>query len=253
MIFLPRGNFHGEIPDPDKLVGDLREAYRAGSRTDQWSWARDAFPDLNVLKRGDPVAFDIVSQECTLGTTFGTLPLLPGDASADANIWTIPYNRGYDRIGTDAGTEMKLDITTAYPSLLIGIFQGQYVRKDRNDTSWWGSSWYLTAIPRVRWALRLNGADLPGTGPSPYDAGTGHRGAGTGEKCLSACGIAFTFLTPGTHVLEAVAGQAPAIKDGAVGDAETELVHDDGPGTGVCIGSRKLFYFLLPFSALLGA
>ena len=253
MLFLPRGNVNGEVVDPAKLVDDFREAYRAGSNTDQWSWTRDAFPDIAVFERGGPVAFDIVSQECTLNTTFGTLPLLPGDVGADANIWTIPYNRGYDRIGTDAGTEMKLDITTKYPALLVAVFQGQYVRKDRNDPSWWGSSWLLTAIPRVRWALRLDGAELPGTGPAPYDAGTGHRGAGTGEKCLSACGVAFTFLTPGTHVLEAVAAQAPAIKDGAVGDTDTELLLDDGPGTGVCIGSRKLFYFLMPFAAFLGA
>lgn len=256
MIFAPFGNFYKEVPDPERLRKEFLEAARVTGRTTQWAWAAQAFPDIAVMERGGPVAFDMVSQECDLNTTQGVSPQLPDDAGADANLWVIPYNRGLDVVGNDAGTEMHLEFSTAMPALLFAVFDAQYVRKDVSDLAWWNTwSTFTWSLPRIQWGLRLDGSVLPGSGPLPYTSTGVFRGSGVGEKSVAACAFACTILPPGSHILEAVGGQTSAMPDGWSDDPALtgfEQLMADGPGSGICIGSRKLFYILLPLTAWLG-
>lgn len=254
-IFLPRGVLSGTTPDSQALAEEFMEANKIAGDTTHYQWAARAFTDINTLVRGGPVIFDVVKVAALLQTTQGQAPILPPNVSADPNLWSIPYNRGYSRIGSgiDNG-EMILQVTTKLPCLFLAVFQGQYVRWDTGDATIWSTEWPTGIHPRVRWGISLDKNLVLGSGPNHTGRFTTLRGAGYAAKTASAVAVAAQILMPGDHTIEAVAAQMSCLNDDtSAEDTEAiDKVYDfEGPSQGVCIGNRKLFYIGLPLTALL--
>ncbi|MFA6133962.1 MAG: hypothetical protein WC869_08120 [Phycisphaerae bacterium] len=261
MLFLPRGVAITEIVDPEKLAMDFVAALGLAGATTQYQWKQDGFSQANIglvstenLLLLGPVS-QIVHMQFQPSVVDGD-PKFPDDAVADTNMWKIPYNRGYDVIGRGAGTEMLLRWDSTYPEMVFLVFCAQYCRRSVSAGAP-GDPWYdyWAAVagrsPRMQSRLRLDGALLAGTGPFASTQDGLYRGTGYGHRGMSLCAIAPMVVPPGSHILEAVAGQAPAEASSnsvpfdlttVTQDAtETENYGDAGPTDGICIGNRLLF------------
>lgn len=262
MIFLPKGVQSGEIVDPDELADEYIEAARVAQQATQWQWFANAFSttsptdtDVAKLARGAAVQMAQVKHEAALGVTVLTDPSLPDDVGASADLWKIPYNRGFHRVNEGDSEEALIEWVSEYPEMVVMIASYQYVRRDTGDYS---GSFFSTAgrIPRAQFRLALDGGLLEGSGPyaSPQDGK--YRGLGIATKAMSGGAVQVRFTGAGAHNAELMAAQAPANESDNSGDGESEeaTYEDDAPTDGVCVGSFRLIVLRFPFALpLMGA
>lgn len=241
-LYYPFGAMPGEVLDPAQAAVDFQNAAKVAQDLSHWQWAAETFTDPSCFQ--DAVLKGYVSQEVNLGTTELSEPVLPDDGGADANIWKIPYNRGWDLVGNNAGESMYLTWASTYPELLVMWGWAQYARR-RKDKAGWAGSWTDDMTPRVNFSLRLDGAVLPGLGPQGATLDGKARGAGYGVQYLAWSGLVFMVVPPGTHTLEIVAAQAPWTKSIDDNEDSNESI-DEMTTQYVCVGNRKLLCLGLP-------
>ena len=256
MIFAPLGSGPKEVVDPDKLYKDFVAAMQVAEGATHWQFLAQALagkPD--AFASGELLRYRHTEVTCSIGATSGAYPVLPDDVGADANIWKIPFNRGWSLVGQDAASgEMSLSWNTEYPELVLTIFQGLYVRRDRKDGTW-TTTWVLDGgrIPRVQISTRIDGGVLDGIGPQGPTLGGAPRGTGYGPKSLSFCQIAAQVLPAGAHTVEGVANQVKWVASSDDSGTETSPFADGATTEGVCIATRQLICIGLPLGGWLGA
>jgi hypothetical protein len=234
-LFFPDGIFNGEVVDPEKLAGEFLRAANVAGRTDQWNWVRDGLGALVYIEGTDMcrVTSSPASIACDLQSVQGAEPLLPDDVGADANIWKIPFKRGFQPIGTGtAAGVLQCQWTTEYPELIFAVLTCQYVRElSSADEGLQPSNRTIRAQVR----MQLDGQVLPGSGPFGH-ALTDLRGTGYAPSTAALSNIFVGVVSAGTHVLQGVAAQAD---NAAVNSIEEWLI--SSPVQGACIGTRDLF------------
>jgi hypothetical protein len=237
MLFFPNGVMPGEVVDPDKLAQEFLEAASLAGQTGQWQWKEDIL--TRTLLRGvDVCRVEQTQINCDLQSVQGAEPILPDDAGADANIWKIPFKRGFQPIGegTTHGT-LDLQWSSSYPELVLIVLTCQYVRElEACDAG------MNPADPciRIQTRIQLDGAILPGTGPFGNPIYT-VRGTGYGQSTAALSTIYVGVIPAGTHVVQGVAAQA----DNAQVDAAA-IFRTAAPVEKVCIGTRNLFVVRFP-------
>lgn len=250
-MWYPRGVMPGDVCDPDVLFDEFIRAAQVAGNTTQWQWLQGAFTDVNKLKRGPPVQFSSCGTSAVMGTLPGTAPILPDTGGADPNLWKVPYMRGLERVAAGATGDMLIQWTSVYPELVIGLYSMQYVRGDTSVGAW-TTFFTVGRIPRVQSAIAFDGAAVPGTGPGAIPVDNRYRGQGLATKACPLAAMTVTFLPPGAHSFEVLAGQASALNSDDTG-SEAATYGDAGPTERVCVGSRFGAVLRLSFGAGLGA
>lgn len=231
-LFLPFGVFPGEIPDPDKLMRELREAARVTGQLGQQNWTRDALT-LDVFSA------DVVQLHAKEAIADGNIlnpawpvPLLPDLPGANAIWWKIPYNAGYKVVGSGAMADPFTISWQAETLELVLIIATCWYSRTTGGT---------TYTPRVQLGIELDGVVVDGAA-SQADPPWGQvRGCGIAALDTAFSSVLPVLLLPGSHTTSMVAGQALAtLVDLATGqevdDSLKYEVRDQ-----VCVGSRALY------------
>jgi len=267
-IFAPKGIIDGEVVDPDTMSDDFIEASRIAENQTQYQWKKDLLVSgtdikLDKLVRGGPVKIHTVNQQAKLrldfhriGTTDGRDPDLYDAASAtsvgDPELFHIPYNRGYHLItGTN---NMSLQWESEYPELIFAFFSFQYSRNEKalfdlNDD-------FSDSDARIRMQIKLmlDGSAIYGSGISSMGTLDGYRGTGYAGRNLRTTTHGLTLLGPGSHIIEAHAGQTSCSPQNLDTSLEPELQHfNNPPDEGVCIAHRTLNVIRFPKGSFMGA
>lgn len=238
-LFAPQGVMPGDVLDPVEVAADFNKAKALGSKLGPWQFLRNAFPDPDVFVKDGPVTLEgPCGATALLGTVPGTYPLLPDDVGADANLWKIPYNRGFHVIDDGGSGVMRLQWTSQYPEVIWPMYSLQYIRRDTSLGGW--ATFFVTGrIPRVNVRIHIDGALVPGTGPDVAPIDNVFRGGGLAVKAAALAAMGFVPLAPGPHTFEVLASQASAMNSSDEDTSEPEWYGDVGPEEGVCIGTRQ--------------
>lgn len=230
-LYLPFGIFPGEIPDPDKLMQELREAARVAGAVGQQNWTRDALT-LDVFS-SDVVQFYAkqIAAPGNLLVAGQPRPLLPDIAGADINWWKLPYNAGYVPVGTGLASGAFTHTWTSTVLELVLII---------------GTCWYSRTIggaqqPRAQIGLELDGVVVDGTASAADPPWGQNRGCGVAALDTAFFAMVPVLLVPGAHTASLVAGQALStpvnLATGQEEDDSLEYQIEEQ----VCIGNRALY------------
>jgi hypothetical protein len=236
VIFKPFGVASGGVVDPDELAQEFDEASRVANETSQYQWLRDAFGSVNRLKKSGHVTVDTSEQHVDLGATVTGRPKLFSADSPSAQLFQIPYNRGFVEVGEAGGTPASVGIswTSRYPELVVAIYCLQYIREDR------GLFPDVELDIRAQFRIAVDDAPISGTGPFAVPLDGLSRGVGFGGRAFRSCAVAMLPLPAGRHYVTGYAAQASAIEHKERKLIERTRYLDDPPFEGVCIGSRRL-------------
>lgn len=237
MTYFPWGVMNGDVPDPDLLAQEYAEAYAQAAETTQLNWTDGAITDLGLLE-GDGEHLVCLWHESSAdtGLTDAHDHVLPDDAGADANLWKLPYSRGWSVVGAGATDgPVELEWESEYPELVEITADCQYVREQIGNFS--ASNW--NAI-RAMIGVEVDGVVQPGAIDATPIFNL-HRGRGYGASALPFHQTYLLVLPPGAHTVRLVACIAPVTTfDDDERDAKTQL-DDVLPTDRVCIGSRALW------------
>lgn len=263
MIFAPKGIGNTSVVDPDVLSKDFIEADRITTSQTQYQWAEDSVLGLDKLALGAAVKIETVSQAGLLrgSASSGALnhrwsaalgargqdPALT--ASADPNLFHIPYNRGMHLI--KGGTDMSITWTAEYPELILAFFSFQYSRKGRDEFSLNPDD--DLAFIRTKIQMYLDGAAIYGSGINNLTESDSYRGTGYVNRNLRTTLRGVTLVGAGSHTLEAKAGQESCSLVDTDTGAEANIGYfDNPPDIGVCIAHRTLNVIRFPKGTFLG-
>ena len=239
MTYFPWGVLNGDVPDPDLLAQEYREAFAIASETTHLNWAAEGITDITSLEsNGEHLAFYSTSASADTGWTDGHSHILPDDAGFDTNLWKVPYNSGWAGVGegTTAG-ELEVTWESAYSQLVEVVADLQYVR-DVFPTPMAGYSLAWGGV-RLLIGIELDGVVQPGAIDAPPQFIL-HRGRGYAASALPFHQVFIGVVPPGSHRARVVACLAPVTDyDDDEKDKKT-LLEDILPTEHVCIGSRTL-------------
>lgn len=231
-LYLPFGIFPGEIPDPDKLMKELREAARVAGAVGQQNWTRDA---LTL----DLFSSDVVQLHAKEATADGNIlnpawptPLLPDLPGADPSWWKVPYNSGYRVVGSGSVSDpMTVSWVSDSLELVIAIATCWYTRTTGGTTY----------TPRTQLGIELDGTVVDGAAAQSEPPWGQVRGCGVAAQDTAFCSVFPVILLPGAHTASMVAGQALAtLVDLATGqEVDDSLLYEVTDK--VCVGSRALY------------
>lgn len=251
MLFLPKGLMGAEAGDADDIASEFQEAMRLVGKTTQHQWIQDAvsspgfFQDSVTRLRTNGV-------EALLGQTSGAVKPNLTAGSINADLFSIPYNRGYVDID-----DTDVTWTSEYPELVWAILSFQYVTArepgggDANDT-------FLREGFQPRGNVRMAIDDVlqPGAGIYQIPIETTYRGDGTASRAEASIIVAIAHLPPGTHTVKGVAAQSVGLE---ILDADDEQENDGSTyvdvnaRSGVYVGSREMAVFTFAMGGRLGA
>lgn len=260
--YLPKGLKSGAVIDPDELGDEFIRASKVASDTTQNQWSDASFQDatnskINLLKAGTGVIATEVSQSAFFRaggspawtTDPGKAPNLTV-ASGDANLYHIPYNRGFSKI---TGTQdMEINWTAEYPELILVAFSYQGIRKRYSDFDVYNTGADFV-YPLTQTRISLDGGTIIGTGTYEHTQDGSIRGQGLQNRAVRTTTLGMTLVPPGSHSVVAEAAQSQCYGTSLVNLVNGSVTSfDNPPDEGVCIGHRTLILLRFPKGKLIG-
>lgn len=285
-MFFPFGVFNKEVIDPEVIGDEFQEALRTAFATTHYQWQTGSMqgtPDddvggidrlevsklCNVHVKRVNASFQAASsnEQRLAATDESTRASNPATTSHPSikkgpNVWLIPYNKGLHAIGDG---DVSVEWTSEYPELVLSCFSFQYARWRTTFTNvfeYWSN---LTVAnrgrgltktvagenavrPRLQVRLEVDGARMPGTGPSAPSTIEQYRGQGLVDSMLRTAVFSCNVLPAGDHSVIPHAGQASAMLNN-----DTEGIYFEYPPVdGIAICQRSTTVIRIAMGTHLG-